>query len=221
MVNQNRDSGPPWAELLGRAIDSRLADVRVAIPGFVETYDAATRTATIRLGTKDVVQSTTGGDVEEEIPLLQNVRVLFPSAAGFDIHFPLAAGDGVLCVFCDRSISELRTTGKVSAPGDQTLHGLSSAVAIPGWNIDSEVGSDTDVSLGIPGGLRIHFGGTADVGGGAQFVALANLVLTELNKIKTMFDGWTPVPNDGGAALKTASASLSFTAPASSNLKAD
>lgn len=41
------------------------------------------------------------------------------------------------------------------------------------------------------------------LGGGAQFVALANLVATELAKIVTSVGDAVIVPNDGGASFKT------------------
>jgi hypothetical protein len=37
-----------------------------------------------------------------------------------------------------------------------------------------------------------------------QFVALGNLVTAQLADLKSAINGWTPVPNDGGAALKVA-----------------
>ena len=50
---------------------------------------------------------------------------------------------------------------------------------------------------------------------GAQFVALSNLVGAQLDALKTAISGWTPVPNDGGAALKTALTALFATWPGS------
>jgi len=37
-----------------------------------------------------------------------------------------------------------------------------------------------------------------------DLVSDINGIKTELNNLKTVFNGWTPVPSDGGAALKTA-----------------
>ena len=51
--------------------------------------------------------------------------------------------------------------------------------------------------------------------GGAQLVALSNLVTSQLNALKAAIEGWTPVPNDGGAALKTALTALFLTWPGS------
>jgi hypothetical protein len=40
-----------------------------------------------------------------------------------------------------------------------------------------------------------------------KLVDRLNKIEDDINSIKTAFTGWTPVPNDGGAALKAASAS--------------
>lgn len=48
-----------------------------------------------------------------------------------------------------------------------------------------------------------QFGGVVKV---AELVAKLNTLESDLNTLKTVFTGWTPVPNDGGAALKTAAA---------------
>lgn len=47
-----------------------------------------------------------------------------------------------------------------------------------------------------------------------DFVALAGLVLAQLEALRDAIAGWTPVPNDGGAALKTALTALFVGPPA-------
>lgn len=44
--------------------------------------------------------------------------------------------------------------------------------------------------------------------GASDFVALASLVNAQFTALKNAFNAWTPVPNDGGAALKTQLTSL-------------
>lgn len=55
-------------------------------------------------------------------------------------------------------------------------------------------------SVSVTGGVNL---GDKDPSA-TQFVALANLVKAEIEGIVTTIQGWTPVANDGGAALKTA-----------------
>lgn len=54
--------------------------------------------------------------------------------------------------------------------------------------------------------------------GGSAKVALASLVAAQLDDLKAAIAGWVPVPNDGGAALKTA---LSDFAGSSSDVASD
>jgi phage baseplate assembly protein V len=94
-----------------------------------------------------------------------------------------------------------------------------------------------DVCLFTDKGERVYIESTADLvhlgaKSGAEFVALATKVLTELQKLetdindlKTVFSGWVTVPNDGGAALKTAAAAwygspVSISSVAASKVKA-
>ncbi len=77
------------------------------------------------------------------------------------------------------------------------------------------------------GDFHIETGGTSRAGGGANFVALANLVLSELNAVKTAFDAHTHITTatvSAGAPGVLAVPTPPMPAPgpvASSNLKAD
>ncbi len=68
-----------------------------------------------------------------------------------------------------------------------------------------EVGED-DVTINVGIGANVTIassGGTVDMAGASDFVALAAKVEAILDKIDTAFSSWTPTANDGGAALKT------------------
>lgn len=70
--------------------------------------------------------------------------------------------------------------------------------------------------------VKVDPSGTVNLGGasGAAFVALASRVDAELAALKAVFTGWTPVPNDGGAALKVASLTWSPSSVAATKVKA-
>jgi len=69
--------------------------------------------------------------------------------------------------------------------------------------------------------VQVDPDGTVHLGGAAgQFVALANLVDANLTAIRNAFDAWVPVPNDGGAALKTAMESWSRSSTAATKVRA-
>jgi hypothetical protein len=146
--------------------------------------------------------------VEEEHPPLENVKVAWPGAGGFYIHVPLAAGDTGTLDFCTNSFAEWYETGLASAPGDLRTHSISHCTFTPGLKDSKhllpsvQVGGSEGV-IGVGSGV-LRVGDVDDAG----FVALASLVATQLEQLKSAINGWTPVPNDGGAALKTALASL-------------
>jgi hypothetical protein len=61
------------------------------------------------------------------------------------------------------------------------------------------------MTLGKDGGAQVTIkAAEIDLAGADSAVARADLVDARLNALKTAISGWTPVPNDGGLALKTA-----------------
>lgn len=198
---------PTLAELVRRALESRIADIHVATPAIVRSYDAAKQTVSVQPAVRRVIEDEDGDFWEEDFPPIDNVPVEWPGGGGMYLHFPLAAGDSGVLVFCERSIAEWRDTGKQATPRDLRVHGLGSAVFRPGLRDNKTPRTDAPSS----GVAVISVGdGILRVGpdSGAQFVALADKVKSNFQAIKDLFTNWTPVPNDGGAALKAASATL-------------
>lgn len=65
--------------------------------------------------------------------IILDVPVVFPSAAGGILSFPINAGDTVLLVFSMRSIDEwVNGEGGQTTPSNNRHHHLSDAIAIPG-----------------------------------------------------------------------------------------
>ncbi len=90
-----------------------------------------------------------------------------------------ADGDKCLVVFSEEDPSKWWETNgaSVEPPAVLTRHGFAGPLCIP---IVAEAGDAVD------------------------FVALASPVEAQLEDLKSAINGWVPVPNDGGAALKTA-----------------
>ncbi len=153
------DAEPSLAELIGRALESRLASVRVSMPGIVKSYDAATKTATVQPALSDVVFDDEDERFTNEIPPIQNVPVVWPSCGALSMHAKLEDGDTGDLVFATNSISDWQISGQVAAPGDLRLHPLGSAKFYPGLRHAKNTLPDTDESIGIPGGLRARFVG--------------------------------------------------------------
>lgn len=68
-----------------------------------------------------------------ESPDIYSVPVMFPSAGGGLLSFPIQVGDTVLLVFSMRSIEDwLEGDGSIVTPNSSRAHSLSDAIAIPG-----------------------------------------------------------------------------------------
>lgn len=195
---------PTLVELLRRAIESRVADIHVSLPGIVKSYDAAKQVCSVQPAVGRILFDDDADDdaTNEMPPILENVPVEWPGAGGCYIHFPMAAGDTGTLVFCERSISEWRAQGVASIPGDLRVHGLGSAIFRPGLRPDTDARLDAPAS-GVAvislGDNILRVGPTA----GADWVALAAKVTAQLEALKTAIQGGVTVPNDGGASLKS------------------
>ena len=229
---------PVLAEVLREALENRLSDVHTSMPGVVTKYNPKTQEASVRPLLQRAYVNEDGTEGLDELPIVQGVQVLFPRAGKYFFTFPLEVGDPVLLVFSERSLDVwAESSGSVAVdPLDLRMHDLSDAVAIPGCYPDTKPLPD-DVSkgaaLGKEKGVHIRItdndtveittkGATTAVGG---FVALATLVLAELNKIKTAYDSHTHLYTPGVLAAIATAVPIPIipvmTEPSSTNLKAD
>ena len=233
---------PGLAEVIREAFGNSLSNLHTSMPGSIVKYYPETQEADVQPLLKLAYVNEDGTEGVDELPVIQGVQVAFPRAGKFFMTFPLAKGDPVLLVFSERSLDEWSaSSGKVPVdPVDLRMHDLSDAVAIPGCYPDTKPLQDDvvkGVALGKEKGVHIRItedetveittkGETTSVGG---FVALAELVLDELNKIETAYKSHThqyipplhpavvtPIPTAGPSVAIAA-----LTEPASTNLKAD
>jgi hypothetical protein len=117
-------------DLLRNAIESRLLDTHTAIPGIVDSFNAAEGTVNVRPAIRRKYKDGT----IEALPVIPNVPVCFPSGNGGKsfLSFPLRRNDSVLLVFAERAIDVFKQkSGVVDALDPRKFH-LSDAVAIPG-----------------------------------------------------------------------------------------
>jgi len=129
-------------------IEGYLDDLHVALPGRVTKFDATTQKASVEptIGRRF---GRYGDRVDEILPVLTNVPVVWPRGGGFVLQFPLTVGDFVLLVFSERSYDEWLTKGGSRVvPQAERRHHLTDAVAIAGVYPDPDVLS-TNVSNGI------------------------------------------------------------------------
>lgn len=189
---------PELADIIRQAIEDRLAEVHVMLPGRIDSYDADLQKADVEPMIRRL-QHTSEGEISEELPVIPGVPVVFFRAGGFKITTPVAKGDRCMLVFCERSIEIFQTSdlrrgdepSLISQADPQTfeMHNLSDPVALLGWYNDAEALSTPDSSdmvIGEDGGPVIHIGGDqVDLyeKPAADFVALAQKTFDELKKI--------------------------------------
>lgn len=220
---------PTWAEVIRTALEASQAGLHVSTPGIVESYDPATQTATVK-PTLPRPSLTRDGYEFLDLPVLPRVPVVFPRAGGFFLSFPVAKGDRVMLVFMDRSLDQWIELGREGDPRDGRTHDLSDAVALVGLYPVSEPLADAHAAnmvLGKDGGGQIHLKPSGEIHIGSEnavdFVALAALVLSELQAIKTAHDlhthtGVTTGPGVSGTPVLPMPAPSSV---AASKVKAD
>ncbi len=204
-------------DVLERFLDAREDELSVAMPGEVVRYDAEAQTADVRPLIHRALPRADAAPVREPLPIVRAVPVCWPRAGRWYVHMPLAAGDTVLLVCCDRDPSRWRRTGQPSDPIDTRTHHLAHAVAIPGvYPRTGELG-DTPADalvIGRDGGatVRIREDGQVHVAGSEELALAGNLdthlgkIAKSLDEIRTALSGVID-PNYGVAAKAALDAS--------------
>ena len=124
---------PTMAEVIRRALEDRVNDINVALPGRVESFNKNNQTADIKPLIRRVIRTRKGAPIEEELPVIPNIPVVFPRAGGYIITLPVQVGDTGQIIVNQRNIDRWREVGGADVnPGDQRCHDLSAAVFYPG-----------------------------------------------------------------------------------------
>lgn len=171
-------------DLFERALDARLRNLHVAMPGRVERYISDRDAVDVQPMLQRHVPSSDPDELPptlETLPVLPAVPLVRPRGAGFFLGMPVAAGDYVLLIFSERDIGQWRATGSISNPGDQRMHGLQAAMAIPGiFPVDDGPSSvnNNAIEIGkVDGSFRVTVTASRmEVGGASDAAALASKV---------------------------------------------
>lgn len=186
---------PTINQLIQSAIDFNLTELHTCLPGIIDTFDAVTQTAKIDLAIKRLVADGS----ELQIPPVITVPVVFPSAGGFSVTFPVKTGDEVLVVFSERAIDYWQQSGGVQKPLDRRKHDYTDAIAIIGlhsgervissYSTDSlQIRSDdgktiisvknneVDIDLDGTGGVTYNSDGSVAFKNGATITAAGDFV---------------------------------------------
>jgi len=202
MTDKDQSAIPSFADVVKEAIRAALAMVHTAIPAVVESYDSALQTVTAR----PAIRFKHWDEDEEAFvfhdpPAIANVPVAWMVGGSGSLTMPLASGDHGMLVFCERSIDEWFTTGKDSnEPQDPRRHDLTDAWFYPGTRAKPDKLASEAFSSGSPvlRGNPVLLGDST----ATDFVALSSVNDQNWTQLAAQFTAWTPVANDGGAALK-------------------
>lgn len=154
--------------------------IRVAMPGIIQSFDPLTVTCTVEIALRGIV-----GDESVELKPLVDVPVVFPRGGGCTLAFPVKAGDECLLIFSDRCIDFWWQNGGVQEPVDPRQHDLSDAFAIVGPQSQAQKISNISMS-----GAQLR---TDD---GAAFVEVAaghNITVTTPGKLTASAQGGTEI----------------------------
>ena len=122
---------PSMRQVLESFVLERFSELHTAMPGAVDSFDAAKQTANVKLLLRRKVQKENGTVADEAIGIAVNVPVVFPGAGGFRLTMPLQQGDGVLVIFAEASIDLWQELGGEQNTDSRRFH-LADAIAIPG-----------------------------------------------------------------------------------------
>ncbi|MCW7550540.1 Gp138 family membrane-puncturing spike protein [Photorhabdus sp. APURE] len=120
------------SETLKAISHSLSSQLRVAVPGIIQSFNADAVTCVVQPAIKSGITDKDDKKTSVSLPLLVDVPVIFPRGGGVTLTFPVKAGDECLVVFADRCIDFWWQSGGVQEPADERQHSLSDAFAIIG-----------------------------------------------------------------------------------------
>lgn len=189
------------AEALREAIEGRVAMIHTGLAAKVISYDRATQKATVQPVVRfRRIDPDTDELVEYTPPPIPGVPVAFPSTSAGSLTFDISAGDLGWLTFGERSHADWLATGTEDvAPQDVRRHALSDAVFLPGVRPFS----DPLPAAAYASGAVVLRGDDVRLGDSTatDFVALASLVLSELQSIKAAYDSHTHAGVTAGAGV--------------------
>lgn len=132
-------------EMLIVAMQGWQTDIWTALPGIVQSFDAQAQTCVVQpsirfkihdpaiktYNTPTMIKDPSGQFYWDQMPLLLDCPVVFPSGGGVTLTFPIAAGDEVLVIFASRCIDAWWQAGGVQNQAAVRMHDLSDGFVIP------------------------------------------------------------------------------------------
>jgi hypothetical protein len=119
-------------EALRAVLDGHQSDVWTALPGIIESVDFNAVTCVVQPAVQ-AISVPPGKDWQNvNLPLIQDVPLVFQRGGGYTGTFPIKAGDECLIVFSARCIDNWWQAGGVQPQFELRMHDLSDGFAITG-----------------------------------------------------------------------------------------
>lgn len=160
-------------------LDGRQSGIWTAMPAIVQSVNLSAMTLVAQLAIQGRMIDEEGVESFVDIKPIQDVPICFPSAGGFTMTFPVAAGDEVLLVFANRCIdSWWQNGGYQNVPMEFRMHDLSDGFAIIGPRSQKRLVSgisSTDMQIRNDAGSTFL---SIDAGGNINLTSPGNINLT-------------------------------------------
>lgn len=111
---------------------NNAAQLRVAIPGIVESFDAEKQTVSVQPAITENIQVGEEAAKATQLPVLTDIPICFPRAGGYCLTLPIKKGDECLLIFADMCMDGWWQSGGVQDQMETRRHDLSDAFAIIG-----------------------------------------------------------------------------------------
>lgn len=113
-------------------LDGRQSQMWTALPAVIVSVNLVSMTVSAQPTIQGTVTNSESSTTNVNLPLLVDVPIVFPSAGGFALTFPIIPGDEALIVFSSRCIDSWWSLGGVGVPLESRMHDLSDGFAILG-----------------------------------------------------------------------------------------
>lgn len=184
---------PKLAQAIVRAIEARQAELHTGLPAVVTAFDPESQSATVQPLLVRIVLDEDENEVEERMPAISNVPVLYPSFGPWVITSSLRPGNIVFLQFAERAIDVWLEAdpGTEVDPKHSRMHDLSDAVCVPGLRPRTAPISGIGESLrigkeGADPAIVLHEDGRIEIGEGATEPLILGQTLVSLLQALTV-----------------------------------
>lgn len=192
---------PSLATLLDVLRDRLLADVRISLPGRVDSFDAVRGTASVTVLVDDVHLDADQSRVARPT-ICHDVPVLFLRGTAGGITVPVRAGDPCWVWWAGRSIEQWKATGKGGDPRDDRRHDPSDCVCLVGAFAPAAGGvvPQDAVVVSAGDGVTVKLGAAASLG----VARLNDTADLDWGRIQTILDARYNVSSPGSVLTTVA-----------------